>query len=140
MFPNGGTDNGSLFSGVEICEDHVEGEEEGKANCSGTRTGPVQCFEICGLSLGSSRHLESMILTLDTCLISDLCSETTCFLPVIPSKSPIFRKLVLGVCIEGYWTLMGGKGWSCSSVSGEVSAVLYISLMSLAKYCVSLGK
>lgn len=140
MFPNCGTDNGSLFSGVEICEGHVEGEEEGEANCSGTRTGPVQYFEICGLSLGSSRHLESMILTLDTCLISDLCSETTCFLLIIPSKGPIFRKLVVGVCIEGYWILMGGKGWSCSSVSGEVSVMLFISLMSLAKYCVSLGK
>ena len=140
MLPNCGTDNGSLFSGVEICEGHVEREEEGEANCCGTKTGPVQCFEICGLSLGCSRHLESMTLPLDTCLVSDLCSETTCCLPVIPSKSPIFRKLFLGVWLKGYWTLMGGKGWSCSSVSGEVPVVLYISLMTMEKYCVSLGK
>lgn len=39
MLPNCGTDNGSLFSGVEICEGHVEREgqtvvEQGLALCS----------------------------------------------------------------------------------------------------------
>lgn len=36
MLPNYGTDNGSLFSGAEICDGHVEGEEEEEreANCS----------------------------------------------------------------------------------------------------------
>ena len=54
MLPNYGTDNGSLFSGAEICEGHVEGEEEEEreANCSRARAGPVQCFEICGLLWG----------------------------------------------------------------------------------------
>lgn len=65
--PNYGTNNGSLFSGAENHEGHVEGEEEEEreASCSGARAGPVQCFEICGFSLGlgSLWHPKSTILT-----------------------------------------------------------------------------
>lgn len=67
MLPNCGTNNGSLFSGAENREGHVEGEEEEEreASCSGARAGPVQCFEIRGLSLGlgSLRHPKSTVIT-----------------------------------------------------------------------------
>lgn len=94
--PNYGTDNGSLFSGAEICEDHVEREEEEEreASCSGARAGPVQYFEICGLFLGlsSPRHPKFMTLVLGTCLQSVPCSETTCCSPDTPNQSSILKK------------------------------------------------
>lgn len=121
MLPKHGTNNGSLFSGAENWEGHVEGEEEEEreASCSGARAGPVQCFEICGLSLGlgSPRHPKSMTLTLDSCLQHVPCARTTCCLLVTPNKSPIFEKASLGVRIEGYWELM------CTGVYMKVSPV-----------------
>lgn len=92
MLPNYGTNNGSLFSGAENREGHVEGEEEEEreASCSGARVGPVQGFEILGLSLGlgSLGHPKSTIFTLDSCLQRVSCCKTTCCLLVIPKQKP----------------------------------------------------
>lgn len=67
----------------------------------------MQCFEICGLSLGLvPLGTPNAWLSLDYCLHSVPCGKLLVGC-LSQTKAPSLRKLVFGVWMEGFWELTG---------------------------------